>query len=104
METNVLPWTFKNLSGFKYDPYTEYDKDDAIHIGSQSVCIWCHAKKWKGKVNGMCGNNGKVQLPALQQDPFTVSLTTITQNRNIYFLPSGNIMHAFKRHHSEPRK
>ncbi|GBO37029.1 hypothetical protein AVEN_56388-1 [Araneus ventricosus] len=73
-------------------------------LGLSQFVSGFHAKKWKGEADGMCGNNGKVQLPALQQNPFTASLTTITQNRNIYFLRSGSIMHAFKRHHSEPRK
>ncbi|GBM05323.1 hypothetical protein AVEN_46865-1 [Araneus ventricosus] len=69
-------WRQKENSAFNYDSNICYECDPLIEMGRMIVeCIFCKALKWKGELNNMCCNGGKIQLPLLQTSAEPLLLT-----------------------------
>ena len=58
------------LQAFHYDCKKQYSEHPNIVIGKMdTICEYCHARKFKGETAGMCCSSGKVNLPALNVPP-----------------------------------
>lgn len=58
------------LQAFHYDCKKQYSEHPNIVIGKMdTICEYCHARKFKGETAGICCSSGKVNLPALDVPP-----------------------------------
>lgn len=58
----------RSMSNFRFEFLNKYSEHPSVLIGSMdSLCLHCHALKFKNESIGMCCSNGKVKLPPLNE-------------------------------------